>query len=89
MNARYLALAGRIAQELDEQERLVQRIQRLWEQAERSHDEAYIDATALNLHGFYAGIERIFEWIATDVDTILSTEEIASFVRFLEDAGPS
>ncbi len=68
MNGRYLALAGRIRQELDELDRVVRRVQRFWARAERSGDEALVDATALNLHGYYAGVERIFESVATNVD---------------------
>ena len=68
MNGRYLALAGRIQQELRDLDMLVQRVSRMWAQALRSSDDAYVDATALNLHSYYAGIERIFEWIANEID---------------------
>lgn len=30
-----------------------------------------VDATALSLHGFYSGLERIFEWIARQIDMSL------------------
>jgi uncharacterized protein YukE len=68
MNGKYLALSGRIRQELEELAVVVRRVERIWEQAGRSSDDYYVDATALNLHGFYAGLERIFELIADDVD---------------------
>jgi len=68
MSNDYLALAGRIRQELSELDSVAQRIQRIWDQAHRYPDDAYIDAVALNLHGFYAGLERIFELIATHLD---------------------
>ena len=68
MNGKYLALSGRIRQELEELTIVVRRVERIWEQAGRSSDDYYVDATALNLHGFYAGLERIFELIADDVD---------------------
>jgi hypothetical protein len=31
-------------------------------------DDFYLDSVALNLHGFYSGLERIFEKIAASVD---------------------
>lgn len=39
-----------------------------WERARRSNDDLYIDAVALNLHGFYSGAERIFTHIAEVID---------------------
>ena len=33
-----------------------------------SSDDLYLDGVALNLHGFYAGLERLFELIAATVD---------------------
>ncbi len=68
MNGKYLTLAGRIRQELDELTRVAERVQRIWRQAQRTSDDAYVDAAALNLHGFYAGLERIFQRIALDID---------------------
>ena len=34
-------------------------------------ESAYLDSVALNLHGFYAGLERLFELIARHVDGVL------------------
>jgi hypothetical protein len=31
-------------------------------------EQAYVDSAALNLHGFYSGLERLFELIARHVD---------------------
>lgn len=61
-------LAGRIRQDLVELETLIQRSTSAWERARRTGDEYYLDSVALNLHGFYSGIERIFERIAEIVD---------------------
>jgi len=36
--------------------------------ANTSGDDDYLDGAALNLHGFYAGIERIFEDIARSLE---------------------
>jgi hypothetical protein len=71
MSNDYLSLAGRIRQELNELDLVIQRIQRIWRQANLYPDDAYIDAVALNLHAFYAGLERIFELIATHIDGIM------------------
>ena len=69
MIVRYRRLAERIRNELADLERQVYRAQRAWKSAPRVADtDVYIDAVALNLHGFYSGIERLFELIATQVD---------------------
>lgn len=36
--------------------------------SQHSNDDHYLDGVALNLHGFYSGLERIFELVATRVD---------------------
>ncbi len=68
MKDTYLAVAGRIRQELRELTEVVERTTHIWERASQSTDDYYVDATALNLHGFYAGVERIFEIIADRID---------------------
>lgn len=68
MKETYLAVAGRIRRELQELAQVVERTSNIWQKASRTNDDYYVDATALNLHGFYAGIERIFEIIADRVD---------------------
>ncbi|MEZ4658474.1 MAG: hypothetical protein R2911_12950 [Caldilineaceae bacterium] len=68
MNGRYLTLAGRIRQEIGELERVVERTQRIWREAATRADDYLLDATALNLHGYYARIERLFEMISDIVD---------------------
>jgi hypothetical protein len=65
------ALAGRIRTELDELKRVISRTEYLLTKAKQNSDEDYLDGVALNLHGFYAGIERIFEEIAREVDRSL------------------
>lgn len=66
----YLVVAGRIRQELADLERVVARAKRAITAArQRSEDQdLYIDSAALNLHDFYAGLERIFQQIATTID---------------------
>jgi hypothetical protein len=56
---RLLALSRRIRAELVELERLVERTQEGWRRAQRASDDYYLDGVALNLHGFYAGLERL------------------------------
>ena len=63
-----LALAGRIREELAELDRVAERAGTTMRKAKASGDDAYWDAVALNLHGFYTGIERILESIAREVD---------------------
>ncbi|WP_448593164.1 hypothetical protein [Thermoflexus hugenholtzii] len=60
MRARFLALIGWIREELAEIARSAQRARELCEKALRTGDDGYWDGVALNLHGFYTGVERIF-----------------------------
>jgi hypothetical protein len=72
MRSAYLAIAGRIRRELQELTQVVERTERIWQQGLSSRgnnaDDYYVDAVALNLHGFYAGIERLLEIIAEGID---------------------
>jgi hypothetical protein len=61
-------LANRIQQELGELEQVCQRVEVGWQRAKRSGDDYYLDGVALNLHGVYNGLERLFELIATTID---------------------
>jgi len=70
----YRELAERIRGEVADLERIVRRALAAWSQAGRVPDEAaYLDSVALNLHGFYSGLERLFELIARHVDGALPT----------------
>lgn len=70
MIAEYVLLAGRIRRELDDIERAVARADRAARvaQDETVDSQLYVDAAALNLHGFYTGLERVFQQIAEIVD---------------------
>jgi len=61
-------LAVRIRSELKDIARVLQRMEGGWERARRSSDDYYLDGVALNLHGFYGGLERLFERISVLVD---------------------
>jgi hypothetical protein len=66
-------LAARIRAELKELSLLVDRAKHGWEKAKTQHDDYYLDGVALNLHGFYSGLEKVFEKIAAKVDGSVPT----------------
>ena len=68
MNKAGTILAARILSELKELSVLVDRAVQGLERAKKRDDDYYLDGVALNLHGFYSGLERIFERIASDID---------------------
>lgn len=69
----YSVLAGRIHEALSDFERVVHRAEELLNKAQQHNDDGYLDGVALNLHGFYAGVERIFEDIARNLDEAVPT----------------
>jgi hypothetical protein len=64
----YPVLAGRIQEALSDLAHVVNRAEELLGKAQEHGDDGYLDGVALNLHGFYAGVERIFEDIARNLD---------------------
>jgi hypothetical protein len=70
-NGKFLALAAKISADLADLERVVDRADLIFKKARETNDDAYLDGLALNLHGFYAGLEHIFEAIARTVDSSL------------------
>ncbi len=64
-------LASRTLAELKEIAILVDRATQGWAKAKNNNDDFYLDGVALNLHGFYSGLERIFERIATSIDNVV------------------
>jgi hypothetical protein len=68
VSERLLRLTQRIRDECEELARLVTRAQEAWRRLQQSSDDLYADSVALNLHGFYAGLERLFEMIAAGID---------------------
>lgn len=68
MNKAGAMLSARILAELKELSTLVERIQEGWERSKLKSDDYYLDGVALNLHGFYSGLERIFEKTASLID---------------------
>lgn len=68
MSERASPLAQRIRDEFGELERLIERAQEGWRRAQRSSDDFYLDSVAMNLHGFYVGLERLFILVAGIID---------------------
>ena len=75
MKSLYTELAERIRGEIPDLDRVVSRVLRSWNEGQRFFDrrDIYLDSVSLNLHGFYSGIERLFELIARHVDGDLPT----------------
>lgn len=71
MNKRYLTIISRIREELSEIKKIADRSQEAWGKAKKLGDDLYIDSAALNIHSFYAGLERIFKLIAEEIDESL------------------
>ncbi|MDI3547449.1 MAG: hypothetical protein PWR10_1101 [Halanaerobiales bacterium] len=68
MNRKYLALISRIEEELADIEILVNKVINGWKYVKKTGDSFYLDSVALNLHGFYSALERIFLLIAQEID---------------------
>lgn len=68
MNEQLLRLAERIHSEIADADQVIERAQEGLRRARRSSDDYYLDGVALNLHSFYAGLERVFQLIATVID---------------------
>lgn len=68
MNKKYLTLAGRIENELEELVKIKDRIMYGWEKYNIINDDLYLDSVALNLHDYYSSLERIFEIVANEID---------------------
>jgi hypothetical protein len=61
-------LAIRIRQEMEDVEYTVKRAASGMEKARQHQDDMYLDVVALNLHGFYSVIEKVFEKIASRIE---------------------
>lgn len=70
MNGIYQELAERIKGEVPELDRLAERVPLRWAHGKVTPEQqdVYLESVALHLHGFYSGIERLFELIARHVD---------------------
>ncbi len=70
MIPRYQVYRERIANELRDVTRAAEKARHAFQLANRggADESLYLDSTALNLHGFYSGVERLFEWLAKEFD---------------------
>nr|WP_287139080.1 hypothetical protein [Crocosphaera sp.] len=72
-----LLISDRINQELNKIHQAFQQLEmfmvELNDNEQPIYGEAIVNSIALNLHGIYTGIERIFEVIATEIDLSLPT----------------
>jgi hypothetical protein len=73
---RYALVSGRIRQELRNLERVVNRIEGGMAAARKRPEDQdfYLDSIALNLHDFYAALERIFHYIASHLEQSVPTD---------------
>jgi uncharacterized protein YutE (UPF0331/DUF86 family) len=68
LNPPFVQVAQRIKDELIQLEKVVERVKEAWQLFQESPNSIYLDSVALNLHGFYNGLERLFEMIAIRID---------------------
>ena len=68
MKANPHQVAKRIRDELAEENMVLAHAERDWRKFAETGDDAYLKATAYDLHGFYGGLERIFEAVASMID---------------------
>lgn len=74
MSSLHQNLIDRIRNELSDLEQVIERTQEGWSNVQitsAKERQAFVDSVALNLHGFYSGLERLFELIARQVDSNL------------------
>jgi len=78
MNKAYEEIVERIRGECSDLDHLVRRTLSAWNQSKKNPEDqdVYLDSVALNLHGFYSGLERLFELIAGRVDLNLPSGEM-------------
>lgn len=66
--SQWSGLIGRLERTLDDLDVLAARAERQLDMARKTGDDAYLDAVALNVQGFYTGCEQAWEAVAVDVD---------------------
>jgi len=71
MKSNPIALVGRIRQAISDLENVIGRAERHSNRAKTSNDDEHLDGVALNLYGFYTGLESIFEDIAKNFEESL------------------
>lgn len=78
MNEPYAALADRIRNEMQDLNKAANRALLSWNHRQKTavEQDVYLESVALNLHGLYSGLERLFELIARQVDQSLPDGEM-------------
>lgn len=73
MTERLRVAAGRIRQALADAETAVLRVERAMAAVSRNtvDKDLFLDSVALGLHDYYAGLERLFEHLASSIDKSL------------------
>ena len=66
---------------------MVERIEQGMEKAKTQNDDFYLDSVALNLHGFYSGVERLFEKIAGTIDGFVPENIAGTLTRMSKQVG--
>jgi hypothetical protein len=75
MKEKALKQAAQIRDELAQIERIVSDVSSDWDDFVRKGDDAYLKAVAYDLHGFYTGLERVFQSVADTIDDHLPAGE--------------
>ncbi|MBW1804366.1 MAG: hypothetical protein JRJ85_26990 [Deltaproteobacteria bacterium] len=75
MKGKALKQARQIRDEPAQIERIVSNIRSDWDGFLRKGDDVYLKSVAYDLHGFYTGVERIFQSIADTIDDHLPSGE--------------
>ena len=70
MTSPHRELSERIRGESEDLDRLVGRVVKGWQLVQKGGDPdgMYLDSVALNLHGFYSGLESLFRLVARNID---------------------
>ena len=71
--SQYAALTGRIRTGLSDVKNASERAILLADKATKTGDDGYWDGVALNLHGYYTGVEHIFKDVARTMEANLPT----------------
>lgn len=73
MSVKSLIVIEKIKNEIENIEKIVCKVEKGFKCAKENIRDAdfYLDSVAFNLHGFYSGIEEIFETIANGIDNEL------------------
>jgi hypothetical protein len=84
VNIIYQELSDRIHGAIPDLDGIVNRTLRAWSRTrETSKDQdVYLDSVALNLHGFYSGLERLFEMIARRLDHSLPSSGVCTGIYY-------